>query len=310
MECQWTDHLPQDTGKVYGVGAATIAFGNVAQATRDAEERARAEVNKTLQVGLASDLLLESRKSFSYGRTDLTRKIKETIFERASETQLSGLEIIAHCNQVPQRTVYALARLDRQKATTNLEHQIASVDRKVLRFSKVPSSLPRLQQIRQLLPALPLLAERSKLTESLSRVHSSRELSDTSDAELLLQRLSELLDELDVGLRPEGQMAHMMESHLIRTLTDKGLRISHGDSPDLMLEYHVQTQSTVVSGIHFVIAEGDILVREGRGRILNTVTARVKGGSSVSEALARDEAMTQLGDRLGEALNESLLAKI
>jgi hypothetical protein len=111
-----------EAGKVfYGVGSVT-GIKNHALARTAADNRARAEIAKIFEVYSAS-LMKDYMASTTAG--DMSASSEEQHVEQAiktfSATTLSGVQIVDHWFHPVDGTVYALARLDLQAFTDNLD---------------------------------------------------------------------------------------------------------------------------------------------------------------------------------------------
>ncbi len=111
-----------ESGKVfYGVGSVT-GIKNHALARTAADNRARAEIAKIFEVYSAS-LMKDYMASTTAG--DMSASSEGEHVEQAiktfSATTLSGVQIVDHWFHPMDGTVYALARLDLQSFTDNLD---------------------------------------------------------------------------------------------------------------------------------------------------------------------------------------------
>jgi hypothetical protein len=111
-----------EEGRVfYGVGSVS-GIKNHALARTTADNRARAEIAKTFEVYSAS-LMKDYMASTTAG--DMSASSEEQHVEQAiktfSATTLSGVQIVNHWYHPVDGTVYALARLDLQAFTDNLD---------------------------------------------------------------------------------------------------------------------------------------------------------------------------------------------
>jgi hypothetical protein len=303
-------HPPHEAGLVYGVGSSGIYQGDQAKAIQGAKENARLDLLKQLHTTVGGEISIESKRIIDAGSTQFSRNLRESVYSRAPETELRGIEVLEIYLSRAQKTAYALVRLDRNQAAADLRRQISEIDTEIARYSSVPTDIARPAQLRQLLPALPLMARRNKLEERLHLVSQQSAVATSSQEELINQRIEKLFANLKIGLRPSGQDAKALEPGLFRHLTEKGLSISPVGEADLTLTVKFQTRAKLSHGQHFVFADGSVIVKNAAGNTVNAVDARAKGVSGISEAQARAKAIQQLGNRLGEALRESLLKRL
>jgi hypothetical protein len=305
----WVSNPPQAKNMVYAIGSAGIHYGRLAQAIKASKENARAEVLKNLIVTISNETQIETRRRVEHGKTNFKRELRDAIRSKAPETELRGLEIIEVYVDHAQKTVYTLARIDRGIMTSELRNQLADLDAQLDKFLAVPKNINATQQLKKLLPSLALLAYREKLEEQL-RIVSGHSVVASPQKDALNRRINDLLDHLTIVLHPKGRTSQILEPHLTKYLTESGLRINSKGSADLLLEYRVSTRTVNDTGINFVYASGNIVIRNEQGRIINELDAQVKGGSPISENMARDKVVKQLGERLGEALRDSLLTRL
>jgi hypothetical protein len=305
----WVSYPPQVRNMIYAVGSAGIHYGRLAQAIKASKENARAEVLKNLIVTISNETEIETRRRIEDGKTDFKRELKDAIRSKAPETELRGLEIIEVYVDHAQKTVYTLARIDRENITSELWDQLAGLDTQLDKFLAVPTNLKTTQQLKKLLPSLALLAYREKLEEQL-RIVSGHPVVVSPKKDALNRRINNLLDHFTIVLRPKGRASQLLEPHLTKYLTERGLRINAKGSADLLLEYRLSTRTVNDTGINFVYASGNLVIRNEQGRIINELDAHVKGGSSISENVALDKVIRQLGHQLGEALRDSLLTRL
>ena len=67
-------------------------------------------------------------------------------------------------------------------------------------------------------------------------------------------------------------------------------------------------RSVVDRGINFVYADGEMAVVDSDGRLVNMFKVDAKGGSPISIAQAKEQAVEQIGLQFGEQVVEFLLA--
>jgi hypothetical protein len=305
----WVSYPPQVRNMIYAIGSAGIHYGRLSQAIKASKENARAEVLKNLIVTISDETEIETRRRIEDGKTNFKRELRDAIRSKAPETELRGLEIVKVYVDRAQKTVYTLARIDREKIISEFRAQLAGLDTQLDKFLAVPTNLNTTQQLKKLLPSLALLAYHEKVQEQLHIV-SGHSVFTSPQKDALNRRINDLLDHLTIVLHPKGQTSQILKPHLTKYLTEKGLRINPKGSADLLLEYQVSTRTINDTGINFVYASGNIVIKNEQGRIINELDAQVKGGSSISKNMAHDKVIKQLGEQLGEALRDSLLTRL
>ncbi len=309
QEPGWIRYPPQKPGMAYGVGSSSVYRGDQSQAIQSAKENARSELLKGLRVEVQEEIYIEKKKQVSqHGATSFTSQLRQEIYSRTPPIELSGIEITETYMSPNSSTAYALAQLDRERVATSLKRVIEQLDQELKRFTTVSKNLSKHAQLKQLLPASSLMAKRDKIEARLGLVLGYPPRIVTPPEEVQLnQRINDLLNSLVIVLRPQGQAAKSIEPYLLEHLTKSGLIFSSEGTADVTLVYQLRFYTKRRKGRYFTFANGDIVVKDEDGRTVNAVDARAKGVSGVSREQARLKASKQLGNRLGEALRESIL---
>lgn len=303
----WVTSSPSKAGYVYGVGSAQI-HADPSTAINRAQDRARSELIKRLEVTISSQTTSRRSQKVEDGESQVTRSFMDRVESRVPETELANIEIINTYADEGGATAYALARLNRSRAQKTLANKIEEIDGQVRKIAaNGPGTGSRLQRLEALVPALPLLEERSQIWGKLDLVAQGepghRLPSKFRD---LKKRVAQILDSLVVGLQAKGQSNPQMDSTLRKTLVDEGVQVRQGRGDDLTLRYEAALRTVQRDGRNFVFADGNITVVDRRGSVIDEFQHRVKAGS-VDEGVARDRAITRLAKGLGDKLGKTLL---
>lgn len=303
---QWVTSPPSGGGYAYGVGSAEI-YGDPASALNRAQDQARSELIKRLEVTVSGQTEARRARTTEDGESRVTRSIMDTVKSRIPETELANIEIAETHAKKGGDNAYALARLNRSEAEMNLIGEIDSIDARIREIAGQDPGGDRLQRLKALMPALPLLEERSQVLRKLQLV-AERDPGHRLPSEFraLQDRIAGLLDSLVVVLRPKGESTRKMDSTLRKALADEGVQVREGGSGDLVLRYEAGLRTVRRDGRNFVFADGNVTVLDGGGNVIDEFQERVKAGS-VDEGVARDRAVGRLAEGLGSKLGESLL---
>ncbi|MEA3411452.1 MAG: LPP20 family lipoprotein [Pseudomonadota bacterium] len=308
-DSDWISRTPTLPGFVYGVGVADIRYGSVPAAIDQARKRALVELLQQLEVTIVSDTIVESERSRSGSGNTFAVMLREEIRTSTESTELPGVEIAEQCIDQAGNAVYALARLDRERASHVLTGRRNTIADEVRSIATIPHDAPRVLQLRRMMPALELIESYEQLGNEL-RVVSGEPVAPAPDITAVEARIDALLDQLRIELRPVGDSSQEIEADLARNLTNHGLRVSDFGKSDLVLEYQVRARETQAQGIFFVYADGEVRILDDSGRVLATEHETIKGGSPVSAAQAHLRAIDELGDRLGELVGDTLLDRL
>ncbi|WP_200257168.1 LPP20 family lipoprotein [Halorhodospira neutriphila] len=305
----WVTSPPKKKGVVYGVGSAEIHV-DAASAINRAQDRARTELVKRLEVTISGETTATRSREVEDGQSRVTRSVMESVKSQVSETELANIEIVKTYAAEGGGVAYALARLNRDQAESDLIAKIEDLDARIREILEQDpgESANRLARLEVLMPALPLLAQRKQSVEKLQLVAERdpgyRRPSEFRD---LADRIASILDSLTVVLRSkESGFDRQMASMLRQTLVKQGVKVREGGSGDLTLRYEASLRAVERDDRSFVFADGNVTVLDGVGNAIDEFQERVKAGS-VDPDLARDRAVGRLAEGLGSKLGESLL---
>lgn len=304
---EWVSSPPNKPGFVYGVGSAQIHV-DPSTALNRAQDRARSELVKRLEVTISSQT--ESRRSqkVENGESRVTRSFMERVESEVPQTELANIEIRRTFAKEEGDTAYALARLNRSQAKQALGKKIEGIDDQLRDIaSQETQEGHRLQRLTTLIPALPLLKERRQLLEKLDLVAQGDPGHRLPDQLRDIKgEVANILDSLVVGLQSKDEANTQMASTLRKSLADEGVQVRRGKGEDLTLRYEAGLRTVERDERYFVFADGNVTVVDPRGSVIGEFQKRVKAGS-VDEGVARDRAIAQLAEGLGEKLGQTLL---
>lgn len=303
---EWALSVPSDDGMAYGVGSAKV-YTDPTSALNRAQDQARTELVKRLEVTVSGETVSRQSRTREDGESRVTRSIMDTVRSQVEDTELANIEITETHVDRGGETAYALARLNRTRAEMDLIGELREIDESIQEVNGKPSQGNTLTQLRALMPALPMLAERESVHRKLSLVASGNP-GHRKPAEFrqLETRIADLLDSLVVVLRPSGDSSRKLDSTLRRALSDEGVQVRESGDGDLTLRYDGGLRTVQRDGRNFVFADGNVTVLDRDGRVIAEFQERVKAGS-VDPGIARDRAIGKLARGLGEKLAGSLL---
>ena len=309
----WVNSPPRQQGVVYGVGSAKIYANNTSSALQNAKENSRLELVKKLKVKVSG----ETTASFSRTIKDekvskLTRSVVNEARSSVEEVELSGIEFVRTKVMEGRGQVFALSRLDTEQAAARIKERIQRLDKRLKKFGSGPEKTGnnKLQRLRELLPVLPLLEKRNKLVEKLNMLNTdSAEPAMLDWHRELRDRIVDLLEDITIGLKPQGKRTENLNSVLMQSLLEKGVNVKNSANGDLILQYRTDIRTVQRDGTYFVFAEGAASLLNSEQDVVAEFKARVKG-ASVDRGLARDRALSKLANKLGDNIAKSLLQKL
>ena len=303
----WVTSPPSGGGYAYGVGSAEI-YGDPASALNRAQDQARTELIKRLEVTVSGTTTASRGRTVEGGQSRVTRSIMDTVESRVPETELANIEIAKTHAVEGGDTAYALAKLNRSQAEITLISKIEDIDARIREIAgRDPGGGDRLDRLKALMPALPLLEERRQVLRKLQLV-AERDPGHRLPSEFraLQDTIAGLLDSLVVVLQPKGESTRKMDSTLRKALADEGVQVREAGNGDLTLRYEAGLRTVTRDGRNFVFADGNVTVLDGNGNVIDEFQERVKAGS-VDPGVAQDRAVGRLAEGLGTKLGESLL---
>lgn len=303
---RWVTNPPSGNDMVYGVGSAEV-FADPATALNRARDKARSELIKQLKVTVSGQTEMRQSQKINNGKSQVTSSIMDIVRSRVAETELANIGIAETHVDSQGSVAYALAQLDRNMAARNLADQLDELDERIRRIADETTGDDRLEQLKVLMPALPLLTERENVFGKL-RLVAKGNPGHRMPAEFraLQDRVASLLDSLVVVLEPRDISSRKMDSTLRRALSEEGVKVRESGAGDLILRYEAGLRTVTRDGRSFVFADGNVTVLDAAGNVIDEFQERVKSGS-VDAGVASDRAVGKLAEGLGQKLGASLL---
>jgi hypothetical protein len=303
----WVVNPPKVAGFVYGVGSYEIIM-DVSDALKLAQDQARADLIKNMRVSISAETVSVARKTVVNGKSQVTRSLLDSVRSKVENTEISGIEIVKNKVDKKHQRVYSLVRLNRAQAELELQSKLTVIDQKLAQFSAVDSGLSRVQQLKKLLPALTVFAERDRLEKQISLVASMGTNYAISPAlQNIQQTITDLLDAMSMKLVAVDQGSAPLASILRQQLTQMGIKlVDDGAVSDFILGYRVSLTPAFKDNTYFVYAEGSVNIQDISGKVLGEFQKKVKGVAT-DEGVAKSRAINKLAKKLASILGEKLL---
>lgn len=304
----WINNPPQKSGFAYGVGSADL-WGDKADAARRAGDSARVNLVSQLRVTISGDFSSTVQERKATGKqTELVQNVQNTIRSQVPAVELDEVRITDTFFE--KKFAYALAELDRVKAASRIKDQIADLEQQVVDISNKPRSGTTLQQLRVVLPALPMLAKRDRLAEQLALVSTQRIKPVLSDElQQIEQGIYALFNQLQVRISMTNPGAQEIAAGVVEALTEQGIRISESGSYDLMISVSANLRPVENKGSYFVFADSRVTIKDSDRRILSSFSKQAKGTSGYPE-LAKAKAERSVANMLANELASALIDRI
>lgn len=304
----WVNNLPQRSGFAYGVGSGDL-WGDKADAARRAGDAARVNLVSQLRVTVSGDFSSNVQERKATGKqTELVQTVQNTIRSKVPAVELDEVKVTETFFE--KKFVYALAQLDRVKAASRLRGQIEDLETQVIVISQKPRSGTSLEQLRVLLPALKLFAQRDRLADQLSLVGTQRQKPVLSnELQQIQDNIYALFNQLQVRISMTDAGAQEIAAGVMEALTQQGMRINDSGAYDLMIQVSATLRPVEKNGSHFVFADSRVLIRDANERTLSTFSKQAKGASGYPD-LAKAKAEKSVAKMLANELASALVDKI
>lgn len=304
----WVNTPPQKNGYAYGVGSGDL-WGDKADAARRAGESARVNLVSQLRVTVTGDFSSTVQERKATGKqTELVQTVQNTVRSQVPAVELDEVKITDTFFE--KKFVYALAELDRVKAASRIKGQIVDLEQQVVDIDNLPRSGTTLQQLRVVLPALPLLVKRDRLADQLALVGTER-IKPALSAELqqIEQGIYALFNQLQVRISMTNSGAKEIAAGVVEGLTEQGIRISSRGPYDLMIDVAANLRPVENKGSHFVFADSRVTIKDTDDRVLSSFSKQAKGVSAYPD-LAKVKAERNLASILAGELAVALIDRI
>jgi LPP20 lipoprotein len=138
---------------------------------------------------------------------------------------IEGAQIAESWFDKENNRYYALAVLNREKASAKLKEQIASMDEKISWFeSEIPKASSKFNKIKAGLNVLSLLNMRESLISDLQIINPSGK-SEVSDLGALHTRMIKMLQSLDILVQVDGDVMDRVGGAIVQGLNDMGFSV-------------------------------------------------------------------------------------
>jgi hypothetical protein len=305
---EWVTNTPEQKGLAYGTGSADV-WGDENDAVRRAGDAARVNLVSQLRVTISGDTYsdIEERKSTNK-ETELVQTMRNTIRSSVPPVELDEVKITE--SYVAGKFAYALAELDRQKAASRISSQMSGLEEEIVAINDRPKVGDILEQVRVLLPALKLFAQRERLADQYALVSISRKKPSLDENLAIIQRqIYSLFNQLQIRVVMTDDGAQEIAAGVIEALTEQGMRINDQGQFDLLVEVSAVLRPLEKNGLHYVFADSRVTIKDNQSRILSTFSRQAKGASGYAE-LAQAKAEKGVASMLASELATALVNKI
>lgn len=304
----WVSSPPQKSTFAYGVGSGDLWEDKVEAVSR-AADAARVDLISQLRVTVSGDFSSTVQERSSTGKkTELVNTVQNTIRSKVPAVEIDEIKITDTFFE--EKLAYALAELNRVEASSRIKGQITDLEQQILVVNDKPRSGTSLEQLRVVLPALTLFAQRERLADQLSLVSMDRKKPAlSSELQQVEQGILDLFNQLRIRISMKDQGAQDIASGVIESLTEQGMRIDQTGAFDLLIEVSANLTSVEKSGSYFVFADSRVTIKDSEQRILSSFSKQAKGVSGYDE-LARAKAERNVASMLSDELAAALIERI
>ncbi len=305
----WLLNTPVERNNLYGVGSAEIFGGNQTAALSRAKDFARLELIKQIEVNVSGSVEQEISETVRNDTTTFTQNLSQTVSSKVPEFKLSHVVAVDSFHDKKHRQIAALVKLDVNAEKTALAKQIASLDQQLVDIARKlkNTTASGMTRLRIASPALVIADQRAGLQARFNQLDAAQAASPLLPNYIkeLIAEIYRMIANIKVAIVPEGENVRSLQTGLTSQLTSKGITISPPGQSDIEVSYALQTNTIKRDGTVFAFTEGDIWIKDEKGRVVSAVKAKAKGASS-EERVARARSIEKLSDQLGSALLDSL----
>ncbi|HGX93214.1 MAG TPA: hypothetical protein ENK35_07870 [Candidatus Tenderia sp.] len=305
----WLLNTPVERNYLYGVGSAEIFGGNQASALSRAKDFARLELVKQIEVNVSGSVEQEISETVKNNTTNFTQNLSQTVSSKVPEFKLSHVVAVDSFHDKKHRQIASLVKLDVNAEKTALAQQIASLDQQLEEIARKlkTSTASGMTRLRMAAPALIIADQRAGLQARFNQLDPSQGASPLIPGYIkdLINEIYQMIGNIKVSITPEGASNRALQTGLTSQLTSKGITISAPGAGDIEVSYSLKTNTIMKDGTAFAFTEGDIWIKDEKGRVVSAVKAKAKGASASPE-VARTRSIEKLSNQLGTALLNSL----
>jgi hypothetical protein len=305
---EWVTNTPEQKGIAYGTGSADV-WGDENDAVRRAGDAARVNLVSQLRVTISGDAYsdVEERKSTNK-ETELVQTMRNTIRSSVPPVELDEVKVTE--SYIVDKFAYALAELDRQRAASRISSQMNGLEDEIVAINDRPKVGDILEQVRTLLPALQLFAQRERLADQYALVSISRKKPALDEnLEIIQRQIYSLFNQLQIRVAMKGESGQEIAAGVIEALTEQGMRINNQGQFDLLVEVSAVLRPLEKNGLHYVFADSRVTIKDNQLRILSTFSRQAKGASGYAE-LAQVKAEKSVANMLASELAVALVDRI
>ncbi len=195
---------------------------------QDAESQARAHIAEIFRVNIKADISVnrsETLKNTQGNVTAESREVTRSKIDMGLKKTLEGTEIAEVWQNPKDATYYALAVLDREKASLKIKERIGELDSEVERLrGKTDSAAGKIDKLKLLLLKKSLLSDRNELNSDLRIVSGSGKgieppySFETENSEIMRF----LQNDFVIGVTGEGVGSEVLNQTVTDLFTAKG----------------------------------------------------------------------------------------
>ncbi|MDY0161730.1 LPP20 family lipoprotein [Desulfobotulus sp.] len=298
---QWTTSPPRQAGYVFGVGSVET-YGNTRTAIQRAQEAAKVDLLSQLRVTVSGEFQTSIRVEGGDTQfASIHKVVEQQTRSRVQEIEMAGIEIRETWTNPAETEVWALARLNRAQAESELIFSLEDLEDKLL--SRGTGSGDTLSRIRHIIPSLRELEERRHIQQQIAFLAAGSRIPDREKGQrtdALQAEIRKLLASLTIRLDGENEDAKKMQGIMAQTLNHMGFTL-HDQSPDLIIRLNLTMTPVHRNQLFHVVSQAQGQVKTPDGRTLYSL--RESGRSSSSDpSVARDKAVEDMAQKLADAL--------
>ncbi len=301
----WILNTPIENGFLYGAGSAEIFGRDETGAAARAKDMARVELVKQIEVNVSGEIEQEIKETLSNGETTLTKKLRQAVKSKVPEFKLTNIKAVE--SHKDKKRVSVLVRLDVTKELQTLTQQVSQLDIQIEEYQKKfnDTNPEGLSAIRMVSPVLILVDQRGELQSRYNALAQKKSALLPRELREFIAKLYDRIAQMTVAIDAEGSENDSIKTGLIASLTKNGIRISDTGISDLLIVYKLDVNNVKRDGSYFAFTNGDVWIKDEKGRVIKSFQAKAKGVSSdAAEALSRS--VKKLSNQLGQEMMKAL----
>ena len=286
--------------KSYSNQAFLTGVGFDKKRTR-AEDRARAEIAKIFQVNVqARNTINESSLLTKLGdanREEYSQSATSTI-ETSTDKMLHGVQIAELYTDEKSRKAYALATLDRARASRGLREELASIDSTVRHLvGMAEENSSPLVRLAYYLQAVEANKNRAVTASDLTIVSPAGWATPTKYRQGdLVASAEKAAKAISVSIELDGDDQDIVDGAIVRALNDIGMKVV-ASGANVSLRGRVDTDAYERASLNWVVASAQVEFVIDDNRRLDSVRTKAREGTQVA-SMAESMAYERLGDKI------------